>query len=46
MDRPRIVVLDDESIVRRELTRGLEKEGYDTEIFSDGESALARLKES
>jgi len=46
MDRPRIAVLDDESIVRRELTRGLEKEGYDTETFSDGESALARLNES
>jgi len=46
MDRPRIAVLDDESIVRRELTRGLEKEGYDTETFSNGESTLARLKES
>jgi len=46
MDRPHIAVLDDEDIVRRELSRSLEKEGYETESFADGESALRRLAEA
>jgi DNA-binding NtrC family response regulator len=46
MERPRIAILDDEAIVRRELTRVLEKEGYETESFADGESALKRLDET
>jgi DNA-binding NtrC family response regulator len=46
MDQPRIAILDDEAIVRRELARTLEKEGYETESFADGESALARLPET
>jgi len=46
MDRPHIAVLDDEEIVRRELSRSLEKEGYETESFADGESALRRLAEA
>ena len=32
--------------MRRELTRSLQKEGYETESFADGESALERLNES
>jgi len=43
MSRARIAVLDDEAIVRRELTRSLEKEGYEVESFADGESALRRF---
>ena len=46
MDRPRIAVLDDEAIVRRELVRSLKKEGYETEPFANGESALSRLAET
>jgi DNA-binding NtrC family response regulator len=46
MDDSRIAVVDDEPIVRRELTRSLDKEGYRTEAFPDGESALKRLAES
>jgi DNA-binding NtrC family response regulator len=46
MDRPRIAILDDEAIVRRELSRSLDREGYETECFADGESALKRLGEA
>jgi two-component system response regulator AtoC len=46
MDPSRIAVVDDEAIVRRELARVLEKEGYKTESFADGESALSRLAET
>jgi DNA-binding NtrC family response regulator len=46
VDRPRIAVLDDEAIVRRELSRSLAKEGYEAETFADGESALRRLAEA
>ena len=46
MARPRIAILDDEVIVRRELSRTLEKEGYQTESFADGESALERVTEA
>jgi len=45
MDRPRVAVVDDESIVRREVTRGLEKEDLLVESFADGESVLKRLEE-
>jgi DNA-binding NtrC family response regulator len=46
MEPSRVAVIDDESIVRRELTKALHKNGYDAEAFADGESALARLNES
>jgi DNA-binding NtrC family response regulator len=46
MDHPRIAILDDELIVRRELSRSLENEGYETESFSDGESFLRRLADT
>ena len=41
MERPRIAILDDEAIVRRELTRGLEKEGYEVLDTQSGERGLA-----
>ncbi len=40
MDRFKIAVIDDESIVCREIKRGLSKEGYAVEIFGDAESGL------
>jgi two-component system, NtrC family, response regulator AtoC len=46
MDRPRVAVIDDEPIVLREVTRGLEKENLAIETFSDGESALKRLNQA
>ena len=46
MERPRIAVLDDEEIVRRELSRSLQKEGYEVESFADGETLLKRLADA
>jgi len=40
---PRIAVVDDEEIVRREIQRGLARENLAVEVFADGESALERL---
>jgi DNA-binding NtrC family response regulator len=40
-----ILVLDDEPIVGRRLQPALEKDGHEVEIFEDGRSALARLRE-
>ena len=39
----KVLVVDDERAVRESLRRALELEGYDVELASDGESALARL---
>jgi two-component system, OmpR family, response regulator MprA len=39
----RILVVDDERAVRESLERALELEGYEVELASDGEQALARL---
>jgi two-component system response regulator MprA len=38
-----ILVVDDEPAVRDSLRRALDLEGYDVELASDGEEALARL---
>ena len=47
MDLFTIAVIDDESIVRREVKRGLGKEeNWQVETFADGESALARFSET
>ena len=39
----KILVIDDERAVRESLRRALELEGYEIELASDGEEALARL---
>src|SRR5512147_251353 len=44
-DRTRILVVDDEEIVRESLGGWLEKDGYTVAVLPDGASALARLKE-
>ncbi|MCF8106024.1 MAG: sigma-54 dependent transcriptional regulator [Desulfohalobiaceae bacterium] len=46
MEPFRIAVIDDEPIVCREVKRGLTKEQYDVETFSDGEAALARFDQA
>lgn len=45
MDKHSIMVIDDEKIVGAMAKRSLEQEGYEVEIFLNGESALARLKQ-
>ena len=42
---PRIAVIDDEVIICREIKRGLEKDHYVVETFSQGEPALTRLSQ-
>ncbi len=42
----RILVVDDEEIVRESLSAWLEKDGYTLSIAADGPSAIARLRES
>ena len=39
----KILVVDDERAVRESLRRALELEGYEVELASDGEEAIARL---
>ncbi len=43
-ERTRILVVDDEEIVRESLGGWLEKDGYHVEVAADGPSALARLE--
>jgi len=40
MGRPRVLIVDDEAIVRDVLTRYLEKEGFRVETAADGEAAI------
>jgi DNA-binding NtrC family response regulator len=42
----KIAVVDDEPIVCRETKRALEKDHYEVETFSDGESVLQRLEKA
>jgi two-component system response regulator AtoC len=44
-ERTRILVVDDEEIVRESLGGWLEKDGYTVGVLPDGPSALARLKQ-
>ena len=37
----RVVVVDDDDVVRRFVTKMLEREGYDVTVFSDAADALA-----
>jgi DNA-binding NtrC family response regulator len=43
-ERTRILVVDDEEIVRESLGGWLEKDGYHVEVAPDGPTALARLE--
>jgi len=43
-ERTRILVVDDEEIVRESLGGWLQKDGYTVEVAPDGPSALARIK--
>ncbi len=44
MNDPRVLVVDDEPMVREVLTRYLEKEGFDVATAGDGEEALAAFE--
>ncbi len=39
-------MIDDEPIVGREIKRGLAREPYEVEVFTDGESALKRFEQN
>ncbi|KGF69584.1 Fis family transcriptional regulator [Hoeflea sp. BAL378] len=41
----RIVIVDDDPVQRRLLKAAAERAGYETEVFSDGRSALVRLSD-
>jgi len=45
MSKYQIMVIDDEKIVGDMAKRSLEQEDYEVEVFLNGETALARLKE-
>jgi two-component system response regulator AtoC len=42
--QPRVAVVDDEPITRREVRRGLVKDNYIVEVFGDGKSVLKRSR--
>jgi len=44
-DKVRILVVDDEEIVRESLSGWLAKDGYSMDVAEDGPSALAKLKQ-
>lgn len=46
MSRARILVIDDEDIVRRCCVRALGPEGYEVDVVSDGPSGLSLLGSS
>jgi CheY-like chemotaxis protein len=41
----RVLIIDDEESMRFVLRKALEKEGYDVEVATTGEAALARAAE-
>jgi DNA-binding response OmpR family regulator len=41
---PRVLVVDDEPMVREVLSRYLEREGFEVDVAADGEVALARFE--
>ena len=46
MDRPRLLIVDDEEGVRSSLSLLLEEEGYDVETAEGADAALYRAKEA
>ncbi|MBW2636949.1 MAG: hypothetical protein JRC86_05420, partial [Deltaproteobacteria bacterium] len=45
MTKERLLVIDDEEGLRNFCKRALTKEGYEVEVSSSGEEALALMKE-
>ena len=45
-DTLKVMVVDDEAIVGKRLKPTLERDGYQVEVFGDGEDAIARLRET
>jgi DNA-binding NtrC family response regulator len=45
MSRPRIMVIDDESVIGKMIKLHFDQEGYDVETFLRAEPALSRIKE-
>lgn len=43
LDRPRLLVVDDNEMNRDMLSRRLQRYGYETEVACDGNDALAQL---
>jgi DNA-binding NtrC family response regulator len=46
MDRGRVLVVDDELIMRKSLSRWIERDGYQVETAASGEEALKKLKDA
>ncbi|MBW1802610.1 MAG: response regulator, partial [Deltaproteobacteria bacterium] len=46
MGSPKILVVDDELIMRESLARWLERDGYDVDTASSGEEALEKVGET
>ena len=46
MANEKILIVDDEPYIARQLSFVLEKEGFDVSVAVDGEEALAKIKES
>ncbi|MBF0566386.1 MAG: response regulator [Nitrospirae bacterium] len=44
MEKKRVLIIDDEEIVRRSCKRVLETEGYDVVLASSGENALLEME--
>ena len=42
----KVMVVDDEAIVGKRLKPTLERDGYEVEVFGDGEDAIARLRQT
>jgi DNA-binding NtrC family response regulator len=45
MDQARVLIVDDDETARKNLSRLLQREGFDVSTAKDGAAALARLAE-
>ncbi|MBM3891500.1 MAG: response regulator, partial [Verrucomicrobia bacterium] len=45
MPKPKVMVIDDERLVRWSLEQKLSREGYEVETAASGEEGLERLKQ-
>ena len=46
MNKKRILLVDDEPLLRESLSRDLEQEGYQVTVASDGEEAISKINKS